>query len=122
MKNWIALALLLCTTFCTTSLYGQQVDPDFARRIRPEHKVDLNPQNLEMPTAHSKTLEEVKAEQQYYVNQKHKTEQAIIALEEVDTPKNDPQYVKYQLTLKLLNSRVAELDQKRSKMEKEEKH
>lgn len=118
MKNQVLYVLALCLAFCTQGLYAQNIDPDFARRIRPEYKVDFNAQKVELPTAHSKTVEELKAENSYCIAQKQKVETIIAEMDAANTPKNDPQYVKYQLTLKLLTTRASETGDKLSSLER----
>ena len=66
MKIRLLALIAICFLIGSQQITAQNIDSDFARRIRPEYKVDLTPQNIELPTAHKKSAAELKAENAYY--------------------------------------------------------
>jgi len=100
----------LCLVFVGFSnLQAQEIDPDFARKIRPEYKVNLDAATTEIPVQHrKKTTAEAEAELKNLQQQKSNLQAEISKLEAAKTPKGDEMYMKYSTALGWVNAQIAE--------------
>lgn len=104
-----SILLTLALALSSVALQAQHVDEDFARRIRPENKVNLNPQPTELPVQHQKkTKAEAAAELKNLQQQKANLQAEIAKLEAAKTPKQDEMYMKYTTALGWVNAQIAE--------------
>ena len=107
MRNLIYLSFLLILG--STALKAQDVDPDFARKIRPEYKLDLTPKPTELPAEHrKKTKAEAETELKSLQQRKANIQAELARLEAVNTPKQDDTYIKYTNALNRVNDQIAE--------------
>jgi hypothetical protein len=97
-------------TFIVVSVTNAQAqNSDFTNKLKPEYKLNLNPQSSE-PAAQDrkKSSVEIEEELKNFRNQQKNVEIEISRMDTEGVSKEDNMYIKMQLSLKYLKGQIAE--------------
>ena len=103
------------------SVYGHhnQVDADFARKIRPENKVDLSARKIVKENVRKRESEsDVRQELAYAKEQKNKVTAKVVELESANTIAATPDLVKMKETQLYWERRIEMANKKLEKLAK----
>jgi cell division protein FtsB len=107
MKSFLFTAVLTFTAIATC--YAQAQNSDFANKLKPEYKLNLNPQSKELPAENSKkSPAELKQELKQLNDQQKNIELEIARMDAEEVSKEDNMYIKMQLSLKYVKGQIAE--------------
>ncbi len=106
MKTFFFAAVLSLAVFSVAK--AQVQNADFANKLKPEYKLNLNPKlNENSGEASKKSAEEIKVELKQLNSQQTKIEQEIARMDAEGISKEDNMYIKMQLSLKHIKGQIA---------------
>jgi hypothetical protein len=106
MKTFFFAAVLSLTVFSVTK--AQVQNTDFANKLKPEYKLNLNSKlNENSGEASRKSATEIEAELKQLNSQQTKIEQELAKMDAEGIAKEDNMYVKMQLSLKYVKGQIA---------------
>jgi hypothetical protein len=107
MKSILFSAVLTFIVISTS--YAQSQNSDFANKLKPEYKVNLSPQNNDLPAEKSKkSSAEIKQELKQLNDQQKNIALEIARMDAEDVSKEENMYIKMQLALKYVKGQIAE--------------
>jgi hypothetical protein len=106
MKKFLIAAVLIAGSL--TAVNAQNQHSDFASKLKPEYKLNLNNQSKEQTAVNiKKTAAELDNELKYFNIQQKNVEQEIARMDADGISKEDNMYVKMQLSLKYIKGQIA---------------